>query len=1251
MNSESSRQERHSSQLNIPISLVNIPPEKGRSNSNLNAMIDHIEQNQLLSPLHKKVPKSISLPKKGDYNKKNEIRTSSIKKMLIEGPEIQNQSIKHSLQYDPVSIITSNAKTSTNFKTKNDDTNNAISQFKILRDQIQNNFRNQFEQQNVSSQLPTSTIRFIFKDKEEKQNDSQDEKEKPKHQKFENGMRKSTENIRNRRYQSNINQDTLNNASNFVINNQVENNLKKSFAEKNTRLQQIEAHDKALGRKCISSRDIQLPNMQNSFQINQLQSQDILNPLKQQMSSFIGSKNIKENGKNFSLNCTPQKKVNKDVEFSQGNQSTQLASLQAPKTIQDIEQKNNTRPSAANTAYKNYLNRIIQKQQQLYEKPNQFEFSTSDGTPGSSTLRISYPNQANSLNSTKYFDNTQKKSIMHNIFLKDKDQVNLDEFSLKSKMQETPEPSNGKIELPPLMFPASKKDLEEFQKLQNKDELRFSREHKQNHLDQEEYKGTFSANNSVTSQDEKAQRKKYFSSVSSLSSFFKQKPESLRIMEMVQERNQIIQQQKLKQEEENVQHENKQNQQFINLIKENMNSRFLSPSPNKVQIKSKKVQSQAIIVTDVSDIIKHRQNPSVTNLPLQNQVSPQRGSQQMIQIPTKLQSTITNIAINNNGDLQFQSPQATFTRFPRKFKTELNKGSVTLKSIGSHYHFDVDSDELISQQQKAQHVAACEKELAKETNFVDYLQQKKIFIRQSLEQFLKDRPRVFKNISRNCLMDQEQFVFFMMSFIQFCIDDMFDEFKKEYYIKLAQNNRTNDKISLVNIPCNSTVESESVQFKFGQKIPEEIMKQVIDVIVNCLLNQSKEIKKQPSIEEYSIDNGELEIQQPSQQRKSQGKSIGDEDEQVYIMQGLDRFFKKIQSNVEKYILPQTLIDKLGGFVRLRLLLVAGVKTFNNYINNASKMSYIEEDDETLIDKYLMPFFCALINEDRETIQMLIGIFKQHKHSLSHYDFFSIKKIFWDTLTTIKLDAKLRNQVILIFENIRSEFFDNPFEKRLKELGQSMMKSYELCNYFRNPNPADNQVFLSTLLPVLYKNVPYQIFYQANQQRLKFSLNERFFDHLQKFLLEELKETDSKSILDLQIRISKLRIRAGVTYNFFSIINEDSETFFANIFPFLSSWIQKYNLTQMDSKAQDFKFLEIFLKLCLNKQDYYSLMDSEPCLMHYVVNEFMISFWIKGISAYFEDKQVSKSQYIHLTNFLSQYLLFKKEENNPKQIKN
>lgn len=35
---------------------------------------------------------------------------------------------------------------------------------------------------------------------------------------------------------------------------------------------------------------------------------------------------------------------------------------------------------------------------------------------------------------------------------------------------------------------------------------------------------------------------------------------------------------------------------------------------------------------------------------------------------------------------------------------------------------------------------------------------------------------------------------------------------------------------------------------------------------------------------------------------------------------------------------------------------------------------------------------------------------------------------------------------------------------------------------------------------------------------------------------------------------------------------------------------------------DFKFLEIFIKWGLNIQDLYSVSDTEPALMHFVINE-------------------------------------------------
>lgn len=68
---------------------------------------------------------------------------------------------------------------------------------------------------------------------------------------------------------------------------------------------------------------------------------------------------------------------------------------------------------------------------------------------------------------------------------------------------------------------------------------------------------------------------------------------------------------------------------------------------------------------------------------------------------------------------------------------------------------------------------------------------------------------------------------------------------------------------------------------------------------------------------------------------------------------------------------------------------------------------------------------------------------------------------------------------------------------------------------------------------------------------------------------------------------------------------------------------KYNLsnTLIEAKAMDFKFLELFIKLALNSEDLYSVQDTEPSFMHFVVNESMISFWVKGIIAYFEQKGI------------------------------
>lgn len=36
------------------------------------------------------------------------------------------------------------------------------------------------------------------------------------------------------------------------------------------------------------------------------------------------------------------------------------------------------------------------------------------------------------------------------------------------------------------------------------------------------------------------------------------------------------------------------------------------------------------------------------------------------------------------------------------------------------------------------------------------------------------------------------------------------------------------------------------------------------------------------------------------------------------------------------------------------------------------------------------------------------------------------------------------------------------------------------------------------------------------------------------------------------------------------------------------------------------------------------MDTEPGLMHFVVSEFTVSFWIKGFVAFFEEMNLQKS---------------------------
>jgi len=39
------------------------------------------------------------------------------------------------------------------------------------------------------------------------------------------------------------------------------------------------------------------------------------------------------------------------------------------------------------------------------------------------------------------------------------------------------------------------------------------------------------------------------------------------------------------------------------------------------------------------------------------------------------------------------------------------------------------------------------------------------------------------------------------------------------------------------------------------------------------------------------------------------------------------------------------MERIGGFAKIRELIIEGVKMINNYINSASKMNLIEENDD------------------------------------------------------------------------------------------------------------------------------------------------------------------------------------------------------------------------------------------------------------------------------------------------------------------
>lgn len=100
-------------------------------------------------------------------------------------------------------------------------------------------------------------------------------------------------------------------------------------------------------------------------------------------------------------------------------------------------------------------------------------------------------------------------------------------------------------------------------------------------------------------------------------------------------------------------------------------------------------------------------------------------------------------------------------------------------------------------------------------------------------------------------------------------------------------------------------------------------------------------------------------------------------------------------------------------------------------------------------------------------------------------------------------------------------------------------------------------------------------------KLKFPMNERCFEFLEKFLVDELCEKfEVKIIADLRVRIHRMKINAGVAFDVFTLVGGDANTFYSEgLQPFLVDWVGKYTGSGsiMNIKAVDFHFLEIFVK--------------------------------------------------------------------------
>lgn len=118
-------------------------------------------------------------------------------------------------------------------------------------------------------------------------------------------------------------------------------------------------------------------------------------------------------------------------------------------------------------------------------------------------------------------------------------------------------------------------------------------------------------------------------------------------------------------------------------------------------------------------------------------------------------------------------------------------------------------------------------------------------------------------------MDADEFVFFIMSFYQYCVEDMFARFKANNTCRLAAiASKKQTFITSAMINCNTSSNNPAKQtikdlfaekslesttasveigvsvreFNFGQKIPEEIMKIVFNVITHALSGTEKELR-------------------------------------------------------------------------------------------------------------------------------------------------------------------------------------------------------------------------------------------------------------------------------------------------------------------------------------------------------------------------------------------------------------------------